>query len=981
MIKPKLELKPGKVYTYKGTEGVYSVVAGEVLEGDAAPTMRYGEGPPGAGLGKEGDVYIDQQNLTLYTRGPSSWGPGKVFKGTDGKNGSNGLNGNDGNNGVDGQDGVDGKSAISGYLTNESVAIGADDGGTIVSNADLAEAAGSFLAYDGINRLYGEDEVQFTVLDGITLGNIVRRTIEGLRLTINRFTGEYSVDIDPFIGKWETASSNVSFTLSAVTTSGVTLNKVLTITKAKGGKDAKILALTCDKYNFNVDYLGKYSPENQEIRLFAQRRNITNDVGWKVYWSDVDGNLYNLLSSDFSNYLTVSGTGNTNGTFTTTHYDWILEKYPTAVSVRIIAEDSGDATHKDEVTIGRFEGAPGGLSGVLSNESHISTEGDTGFFTDLSDAGGKFDVWLGSKKLTASGDLEFSVSAGGEEFSNTATKNGLSIEINSTGVYSLSISDPITYQSSYPTDVFYIRATYQEINTVDKTYSLAKSRRGDNGEPSKFLSLSTSKATFGKKADGSCIASTAVITVKLDNISGPNLAWEVSRVGGAAIVDIDVNDFLTIATDKISAQMSHTQFSNLLGNGTGVKIKVTDSTSSLNDEIEIIPVADGPAGTAALSGYLTNESFTITAYSYEDGKISDDLGNAGGKFNVLSGITDISSDAGTSYEIVVTGSEAVVPFTDGSNGSGVALSRGLTGGKGLKLKLYTSGNYKGRYVIEEDEAKSWKTDGVTFDLKATYSGSTITKTYSINKSKSSSILNLRPSSYTFSLKNDGTVQNSSDKIGFRAYKDSLKKISGQNVAWEVWGVKSDGTLSQTALSPIGSYLTVKTGSLDQTEAEMTAAQFKAVRDINVTPKYVGAQVKATYDGAYDVVTINAVFDGATGSTGAAGLTGYLTNESCSVSALTDSDKLAASAKDASGIITAGTGNFKITSGNTDITSDSGVVLSILDDSSTSEPDTSVTGYVSLTKNGLKLTLDKTDGDKGKYTLKEDPKWCPSKSNI
>ena len=51
-----------------------------------------------------------------------------------------------------------------------------------------------------------------------------------------------------------------------------------------------------------------------------------------------------------------------------------------------------------------------------------------------------------------------------------------------------------------------------------------------------------------------------------------------------------------------------------------------------------------------------------------------------------------------------------------------------------------------------------------------------------------------------------------------------------------------------------------------------------------------------------------------------------------------------------------------------------MVLSILDDSSTSEPDTSVTGYVSLTKNGLKLTLDKTDGDKGKYTLKEDPKW-------
>lgn len=104
-VKPRIKLTPGKTYTYTGTEGVYTVVMGEIVEGESSPagTVVFGSGAPGSGVGKTNDVYIDTTNFKLHTKGAGGWDGGVVFKGANGSNGSNGLNGSNGAAGLNGK--------------------------------------------------------------------------------------------------------------------------------------------------------------------------------------------------------------------------------------------------------------------------------------------------------------------------------------------------------------------------------------------------------------------------------------------------------------------------------------------------------------------------------------------------------------------------------------------------------------------------------------------------------------------------------------------------------------------------------------------------------------------------------------------------------------------------------------------------------------------------------------------------------------
>jgi len=95
-VKPRIKFAPGKTYVYSGTEGTYSVIAGELLEGDsvaAGGNLQHGNGAPSNTDGKDGDVYIDLNNFKVHTKSGGAWGTGAVFKGSDGAAGSAGTNG------------------------------------------------------------------------------------------------------------------------------------------------------------------------------------------------------------------------------------------------------------------------------------------------------------------------------------------------------------------------------------------------------------------------------------------------------------------------------------------------------------------------------------------------------------------------------------------------------------------------------------------------------------------------------------------------------------------------------------------------------------------------------------------------------------------------------------------------------------------------------------------------------------------------
>jgi len=96
-IKPRIKFAPGKTYIYSGSEGVYSVIAGELLEGEGVTPsgggLSFGNGSPLSLNGKDGDVYLDLTDFKVHTKNVSGWSAGSAFKGTNGTNGSAGTNG------------------------------------------------------------------------------------------------------------------------------------------------------------------------------------------------------------------------------------------------------------------------------------------------------------------------------------------------------------------------------------------------------------------------------------------------------------------------------------------------------------------------------------------------------------------------------------------------------------------------------------------------------------------------------------------------------------------------------------------------------------------------------------------------------------------------------------------------------------------------------------------------------------------------
>ena len=116
-VRPRITLKPGKSYTYVGTEGTYSVIAGEMLEGDsvaAGGNLVYGAGAPSVGTGKDGDVYLDLTDFKVHTKGSGAWGSGSLFKGAAGTSGSAGAKGDTGTGGTKGDAGLRGKVTLEG---------------------------------------------------------------------------------------------------------------------------------------------------------------------------------------------------------------------------------------------------------------------------------------------------------------------------------------------------------------------------------------------------------------------------------------------------------------------------------------------------------------------------------------------------------------------------------------------------------------------------------------------------------------------------------------------------------------------------------------------------------------------------------------------------------------------------------------------------------------------------------------------------
>lgn len=124
--------------------------------------------------------------------------------------GAKGADGADGGIGPQGPPGVDGKEVFSGYLSNDSIVVPANNTGTVT---DFSKANGTFTTFLG--------QVQLT--SGVVYSLVSN---SGLTSTINSSTGAYSVTA--ISGDTGTATYKAVY-------NGITIQKILIVTKSKQG--------------------------------------------------------------------------------------------------------------------------------------------------------------------------------------------------------------------------------------------------------------------------------------------------------------------------------------------------------------------------------------------------------------------------------------------------------------------------------------------------------------------------------------------------------------------------------------------------------------------------------------------------------------------------------------------------------------------------------------------------------------------------
>ena len=365
---------------------------------------------------------------------------------------------------------------------------------------------------------------------------------------------------------------------------------------------------------------------------------------------------------------------------------------------------------------------------------------------------------------------------------------------------------------------------------------------GNNGNNASVLTLASTSQTFTYGQDGSAspTSQTITFTANLQNLTG-------TATFTATNYDVDGN----VLGNPTLGGSGNTRTLTIANFDVAAYCVVSATLSGYTDQLTIIRLQDGLNTT---SGYLTNESVTVQASS--GGTVpSGGFNNAGGTFKVYNGTTDVTTSSAFS----------------------------LVSSTGVTISINAS---TGVYTVTAMSA-----DQGSATLQAVYGDVTLTKIYSIAKSKagsSASVLTLTQTAQTFTYDGNGNASPSAQTILFTANTVNLSPTVGTPVSFT-------GTKYNSAGASLGAVTFTNVGV---TSAELTIANFGAA---------AYCVVVATFSGYSDQTTIYRL---SSGTDGVSPIVGFLTNEAVTLQA--DNAGVVAS-------FTPGNGNFLVYEGITDVT--------------------------------------------------------------
>lgn len=327
----------------------------------------------------------------------------------------------------------------------------------------------------------------------------------------------------------------------------------------------KMVFLEATSLIFSVPTIG--SPTPASTTLTAKIQNLTNTPTLTV----TSG--------------TITPTPTLTGLTVTIPYSNLITE--TATMRLQVVQDS--VTYFDDITIGKLREGADGFTGLLTNESSSITADSLGNPLSYFGCGGTFKVYQGLNDITSL--CTFALAPSGNPSGLTYTLGG------TTGVYSVTSGYPVGTDLTFLT----FRATFGS-STIDKVFTIAKSKAGATGAPGSGLRGSR---TFYVTLGGSL------------NTFDNNLATTTASVDGGPILNDTVvqtnqsmgftqTKFLSTVTPIAWVTVNAVVDGNLLVSGT-----VGASKISVNS----LTAIQSNLGTATIdaSGYLRSTGATSFA--------------------------------------------------------------------------------------------------------------------------------------------------------------------------------------------------------------------------------------------------------------------------------------------------------------------------------------------------------------------------------
>jgi hypothetical protein len=220
--------------------------------------------------------------------------------------------------------------------------------------------------------------------------------------------------------------------------------------------------------------------------------------------------------------------------------------------------------------------------------------------------------------------------------------------------------------------------------SITAQQSFSKSKGGVSGTPATYVTV-TGEQAF-KFTTGSATPTSSSITLTAA-LSGGLTAYRWDYWNGTG---------WTILSGTVNTSTYALAYNNDAFTTNSLRVRCISGTAF--DELTIVKLYDGATGVSARSGYLTNETVAVPTASDGTGAVYT---SAGGTFKVFNGTTDVTTSCAFSTSAAISG-----------------------------LTL-TIGAATGIYSL----AGTWTSDTASFTLTAVYSGTTITKVYTITKAK------------------------------------------------------------------------------------------------------------------------------------------------------------------------------------------------------------------------------------------------------